>query len=98
MENIKENIKLDTWVYVIVQNPGENEQFLGQYDQEHDLSFIPFFTNKEDAQQCFLNLPRDTTQKYEIQAIIYEDLIFHAKKNSYLLYQLDGSGKIISTR
>jgi hypothetical protein len=46
----------DQWVWVIVQDPGGKEQFLGQHDQQENISFIPAFHSKEEAQQCFMNI------------------------------------------
>jgi hypothetical protein len=91
------SIKNQTWVYVIVQDPGSNEQFLGQYDPENKLSFIPFFETKEDAQQCLPNLSREISKIYEVQAIIYEDLVHYSKENDSHLSLLNGLGKILDT-
>ena len=43
----------DQWVWVVVQDPGGKEQFLGQQDQQENISFIPAFHTKEEAQQFF---------------------------------------------
>jgi len=87
----------NTWYYVIVQNPGiSNEQFVGYTDKETKASFIPAFKTKEIAQQCFLIMPKDIiNNKYEIQAIIKEDLINQAKKNDYEVFLLDHKGSIL---
>jgi hypothetical protein len=66
---VKSSIKGDTWVWVVVQDPGGDEQFLGQLDEEKNISFIPAFYQKEDAQQCFVQMHREKGRKYEIQAI-----------------------------
>ena len=34
-------VREDEWVWVVLQDPGENEQFLGEYDEENKTSFIP---------------------------------------------------------
>ena len=87
----------NTWYYVIVQNPGiSNEQFVGYTDKETKASFIPAFKTKEIAQQCFLIMPKDImNNKYEIQAIIKDDLINQAKKNDYEVFLLDDKGSIL---
>ena len=41
-----DKLKEDTWIWVIVQDPSGNEQFLGQHDDEKDVSFIPAFTKR----------------------------------------------------
>ncbi len=43
---MKNELKPDTWIWVVVQNPGANEEFLGQaYEDQHE-SFIPAFFEK----------------------------------------------------
>jgi hypothetical protein len=86
-----------TWVYVVVQNPGDNEQILGQQDAEKDASYIPTFLDKTSAQECFLNLVREKGQRYEIQAIIFGDLIRYASEGDFYLLMLDGSGEVLET-
>jgi hypothetical protein len=87
----------DVWFYIVVQNPGvSNEQFMGYTDKETKATFIPCFKSKEIAQQCFLLMPKDIMkEKYEVQAIIKEDLIALAEKQSYEIFLLDDKGKIL---
>ena len=92
MEN---SIKKDTWIWVIVQDPGGDEQFLGQLDEENDISFIPAFFQKEDAEQCFLQLQRQKGLKYEIQAIFYDELSQDASKNGFMIFMLNAEGEIL---
>jgi len=47
-----DKLKDDTWMWVIVQDPSGNEQFLGQHDDEKDVSFIPAFDEKDIAQRA----------------------------------------------
>ncbi len=84
-----------SWVYIVVQDPGGNEQFLGLKDEENEISFIPAFIKKEEAQDGFLNIPREKGKKYEIQAIIFEDLKKYAKENGLVVFILDGEGKVL---
>jgi hypothetical protein len=44
-------IEKDQWVWVVIQDPGGVEQFLGQQDAKNDETFIPVFLEKEEAQQ-----------------------------------------------
>lgn len=87
----------DTWYYVVIQNPGiSNEHFLGYSNQETKTTFVPAFKSKEIAQQCFLLMPKDVmNEKYEIQAIIEEDLIDQSQKNGYEVFLLDEKGSMI---
>ncbi len=89
------NIAMDTWVYVVIQNPGGDERIAGQRDEAHDIAFIPAFKEKEAAQQGLLQMAREKGMRYEIQAILFEDLMQHASKGSYFIFILDADGKII---
>lgn len=91
MEPLKEN----TWVYAIVQDPGGNEHFLGQHDEKNNVSFIPFFLDKEEAELCLSGLVRKPGHKYEIQAILFEELKLFCAKGNTLLFLLNGSGEIL---
>ena len=91
-------IKADSWVYVLVQNPGGNEHIVGHREPEHQISFIPTFMDKEAAMQGAINLPKDKGHKYEIQAIIFEDLEKYAAREEFLIFILDERGQIIDKR
>ncbi|MBF0377994.1 MAG: hypothetical protein HQK72_10995 [Desulfamplus sp.] len=97
------------WVYVVVQDPETpSEELMGfnmpyKADNVDDVktpdkatqSFIPAFETKEEAQQCFLLMPKDLMiRKYEIQAIIKDDLIYHAKTNGYKIFMMDENSHI----
>lgn len=84
------------WVYVAVQNPGNQETIIGQYDAETDIHFIPLFKDRDAAMQGILHLAKNQGQALEIQAIIYEDLINYAAQGGFLLFVLNGSGQILS--
>ncbi len=87
--------KKDAWVYVAVENPGGNERFVGYTHPENsETAYIPAFLSKEEAQTCFINMPRDQGKKYEIQAVIYEDLARDAASNGFLIFILDSEGTI----
>ena len=88
-------IKSDTWIWVIVQNPGANEQFLGQHDEKTNVSFIPAFHQKDVAQQCLLQLTTEKKKKYEVQAIFFKELAKDAAKNDFMIFMLDEDGKIL---
>jgi hypothetical protein len=86
-----------TWIWVIVQDPEKNEQFFGQHDTDRNISFIPAFLDKGEAQQGLIQLSCEPGKKYEPQAILYEDLARHALENRFLIYLLDSTGKILET-
>ena len=92
---MKNEQKEDRWVWVVVQNPGGKEQFLGQYDKQADISFIPTFDSKEDAQQCFMNMARPKGSKYEVQAILYEELAKAATAGGFMIFLLNENGDVL---
>ena len=85
----------DQWVWVVVQDPGGNEQFLGQHDEQEDISFIPVFADKEAAQQGLLGLTRQPGHKYEVQAILREELLKDAAAGGFLIFLLNESGDVL---
>jgi hypothetical protein len=89
-------IDKDSWVFVVVQDPGKNETIVAQRDSEHDLSFIPVFQEKNTAIQGIPRLAKAPGHIFEIQAIIYDDLLIYAQEHSVLLFFLDGEGRILS--
>ncbi len=88
-------IDATTWLYVAILKDGPSEQIVGQTDSAHGISFIPAFLNKESAQQAMFHLHLEKKKKYEIQAIIYEDLAQHAAENGFLVFVLDEAGKVL---
>lgn len=86
----------DQWYYVVVQNPETpNEELMGFELEEIPEPFIPAFETKEEAQQCFLVMPKDVMhKKYEVQAIIEEDLLAQAKQNGYKIMLMDDKSTI----
>ena len=88
-------VQANTWLYVAIQKIGNDEQIVGQTDAEHDVSFIPAFLSKEAAQQAMFHLHLEKKGKYEVQAIIYEDLVRHAAEGGFLIFVLDEDGNIV---
>jgi hypothetical protein len=85
----------DQWVWVVLQDPGQHEQLLGQHDQQENISFIPAFHSKEAAQQCFLNMARQKGSKYEVQAILYQELSKNAAAGGFMIFLLNENGEIL---
>ena len=88
-------IQGNPWVWIVVLDPGGNEQFLGQQYKEGDISFIPTFLEKEEALECLDQLTRDEEKKYEVQAIQYEELARDAVEHGFMLFILNGAGKVL---
>ncbi len=92
---MNKEIKSDTWIWVVIQDPGANEQFLGQLDEDKSESFIPAFYDKEDAQQCLIEMKTEKANKYEVQAICFGELAKDAVKNDFMIFMLTGDGEIL---
>ncbi len=93
-----QQIDAHAWVYVLVQNPGTDDNIVGQIDEEHDISFIPMFLDKDAASQGVLHMAKEKGKKYEIQAIIFEDLEKYALEGQSILFVIDSDGKVIDKR
>ena len=91
---MEKSLKSDSWIWVIVQDPGPDEQFLGQFDEKKNEAFIPAFYQKEDAQQCLKLMSTKRGKKYEAQAIRYHELARDAQKNGFMIFILKEDGEI----
>jgi hypothetical protein len=88
-------LKDTQWVWVVIENSKAGERLLGQMDEDNKIAFIPAFLEKEAAQSCFLKMARQKGVKYEIQAIIYEDLVRYARDHDFLIFFLDDAGNLM---
>ncbi|WP_319521601.1 hypothetical protein [uncultured Desulfosarcina sp.] len=88
-------IQADTWLYVAIQKIGNNDQIVGQTDTESNVTFIPAFLSKDAAQQAMFHLHLEKKGKYELQAIIYEDLAGYAMEGGFLIFVLDEEGNVL---
>ena len=91
-------IDATSWVYVLVQNPGSDDRIVGQKDAENDISFIPMFMDKDSATNGSIHIAKESGHKYEIQAIIFEDLEKYAAEGQFILFVIDDAGKVIDKR
>ncbi len=91
----EQKVEIEGWVYVFVCDPGKDESFLGLYSQEKEVNFIPAFQSKDEANDCFLTMPREKGRKYELQAVHIEEVQDQAEKNGFVVALVDGDGKII---
>ena len=88
-------IKDDQWVYVVIHGTEGNEQLLGQKNEKFNVSFIPVFLKKDEALMSLNLLAREKDLKYEVQAILYEDLVSRTAGQGFMLFVLNGSGDVI---
>ncbi len=84
----------DQWLFVLVMNPENNPQIAGQHDETADVSYIPAYVSREDAQQGLLHLALNKSARYEVQAFLFEDLCEHARTGGFLVYVIDADGNI----
>jgi hypothetical protein len=91
---MSELIKAHQWVYVVVQEPEKDAQYLGQFESESNIAFIPVFLEKEHALMCLNLLVKDSGKKYEVQAVMFEELAEHARSGGFELYVLADDGTI----
>lgn len=85
----------DTWLWIIIQNPGADEMILGQHDELNDISFIPAFYEKDSAKASLELINRDDNLKYEVQAIKYGLLEKYSKENGFVVFICNSSGEIL---
>ena len=90
-----DKLSADTWVWVIVMEPEANPQYVGQQEGGTDVSYIPTFRSKEDAQQGLVNLSMSKGKKIEIQAIMYDHLCEDAAASGFQLFIIDTDGGIV---
>ena len=83
------------WVWVVVQDPGGNERFVGLKDQEKDIWFVPTFRTKDEALEGLMEMPREKGTKYEVQAIQYSDLARQCAENKFMIFILNGTGEVL---
>lgn len=93
---MQEKSNAEEWVFVFVCDPGPSETYFGLYNEEKDLNFIPVFRTREEANDCFLELPRKKGVKHECQAVHVEEITEAAEKNGFVVALVDSDGKVIS--
>lgn len=92
---MEENNNSDEWVYVFVCDPGPKESYFGLYNDEKDINFIPVFRSRDEANDCFLELPRKKGVKHECQAVHIEEIQEAAEKNGFVVAVVDSEGKVV---
>ena len=89
-----ESIQNDQWIWVVVQDPGGEEQFLGQEDETTKVAFIPVFMEKEEAEAGLPFLSKDEARKYEVQAIRFDDLKSRLAETDFMVFVLSREGEV----
>ena len=94
-DGVKMDIRKDTWVWVVIQDPEGSEVILGQHDEENNVSFIPAFLEKEEALKCLEHLVKEEGKKHEVQAIKYGLLEHYSSENGFVIFILNGKGEVL---
>lgn len=94
-EQVKGKASEKGWVYVVVCDPEKDATFLGLHNKEKKIDFIPAFETKDAANDCFLSLPREKGKKYEIQAVLLEELHADAEENGFVVALVDNDGHLV---
>jgi hypothetical protein len=83
-------------VWVVVRTEGGAEQFVGQQHTDLDITFIPFFAEKEAAQDGLHRLKREKGRRYEVQAVRFRELARDAARHGFLLFHTAADGHILN--
>lgn len=94
-EQKEEPVSETGWLWVLIQDSGGNEQIVGQYFKNDDISFIPAFGEKEEARRCQGRMRLEEGMKYEIQAMHINDLKMQAHAGGFDIFILNGVGEIL---
>ncbi len=84
----------ETWIWVIIQNPGNKEQILCQHDTTNDIKFIPSFYEKDHALMCINQFQKEEKAEFEPQAMFYDEVLNYASNNGFLIFMLNEKGII----
>ncbi|MEW6185865.1 MAG: hypothetical protein AB1585_09035 [Thermodesulfobacteriota bacterium] len=88
------SIAKDAWVYAVISHPGENEKLTGFHDQK-GTTFIPILKTKNEGEGFLGYMPREPGIRYEVQAIIFEDVVKYAGENGCMVYLVNEKGEIL---
>ncbi|MDD9301117.1 MAG: hypothetical protein HUK40_01750 [Desulfobacter sp.] len=86
----------ENWYYLIVKDPETPyEEFIGFNNEATNEKFLPAFKTKQDAKACFALMPKDVFKgKYDVHAVIEDDILVAAKDKGHKIFLLDETGKI----
>lgn len=88
------NIAPEKWIYVLVEVIANAEQIVGRHDTERNIRFIPIFMSRDTAQIGAVRLAIEN--KFEIQAMLFEDILQYASANQSLIFVMDQQGAILT--
>jgi hypothetical protein len=83
-----------TWVYAVFSNPGKDEKLTGFQDKNGGI-FIPVLKTNNEAEIFLGYMPLEPGTRYEVQAIIFEDVLKYAREKGSLVYLVSEKGEIL---
>ena len=95
MTDMTNQFNKNSWVYVIVQHPESLPSIFGLHNEEDDISYIPFFKTRDDADDYFDDLVLKKRREYQVEAMLFEELISDAKSNGFSVFLMNGKGEIL---
>jgi hypothetical protein len=94
-QTLSHTLKKDAWIWVIIQSKGESDQLLGQMDQKENVSFIPAFLEKDQAEKGLELVSRDDSSEYYVQAMQLDHLAQEAFQNGFQVFIVTGKGEVL---
>ncbi|MBU0990902.1 MAG: hypothetical protein KJ737_00290 [Proteobacteria bacterium] len=87
------SISNDTWVFAIIKHPGGSEQLTG-FQDEAGVKYIPVLKTRKAAEVFLSYMNREPGVRYEIQAIIFEDILKYSRENQFCTCIVDEKGVV----
>lgn len=85
----------ESWVWVVTQRIKAKEEIVGQHFEKENISFIPAFMKKEEAEKAYKKMALSPDLPTEIQAIRYKHLKEEASQSGFLIFMLNEKGEIL---
>lgn len=92
--NMDAVIQDSRWVYVVVQDPDDDPQLLGQHDQQAAASFIPAFLDKGAARAWLPHMAKQAERRYEVEAMRFDAVKAYAFQHGFSVYILNEDGSL----
>lgn len=88
------SIAKQTWVYAVFNYSGGDENLTAFQDKDGE-TFMPVLKSNSEAEIFLGYIPREPGTRYEVQAIIFDDVLNYARANNSLVYLVNEKGEIL---
>jgi hypothetical protein len=88
------SIAPETWVYAVFGRTKDQETLTAFHQQDGSI-FIPILRSREEADLFLTHLPPQPGTRYEVQAILFEDVLRYAREKGCRIYGVSGKGEIL---